>query len=220
MGVILLSGWYPSWFDNAMRLSPHVASVVETPPAVEPLTLDQAKLRAGLDWAEGDPRDQLMESFISAARAKVELDTGLSLIQQARAVYLDFLTAPVVNLPMGSMPLQEVTSIDYIDTAGTPHTLDPATYIVDEASGRIALATGSSWPGDVRAFRPWTIHLVAGWPDADALAIAAPLLVHLVGLLVAHYATLGRDLASVTSATDVPHTYCDALASFVPIWVV
>src|SRR5258705_9577128 len=78
----------PFWAQGprAYAVAPHAVSVLVTPPALEPLTLDQGKLRAGLDWVAGDPRDALMTGFIQAARSQVEQDTGLALLTQTRDV--------------------------------------------------------------------------------------------------------------------------------------
>jgi uncharacterized phiE125 gp8 family phage protein len=216
------SNWYPCWRDACSQQATtlHAVSVVNAPPTEEPLTLDEAKLRANLTWTAGDPRDALMTSFIRAARGKVESDTGVSLLLQTRIVYLDWMPN-VLTLPAGSMPLQDIVGIDAINNLGQTMTINPATYIVDYASGRIALNTPtSSWPSNLRTFQPWAITLDAGWPDPETLATAAPLLLQAVGLLVAHYATLGRDLASINVATEIPQGYCDILAPYMPITVV
>lgn len=194
-------------------------TVTRTIP-VEPLTLVEGKLRAGLDWVGGDPRDGLMTGFIAAARSKVEQDTGLALLLQTRDVFFDALPrqGPIV-LPAQSRPLQAVTSIASIDTSDSVNTLDAANYVVDLASGRIGLSLLSVWPTDLRPFQPWAIRIVSGWPSVAALQAAAPLLVHAVGLLTAHYATLGRDLASLDPATEVPQGYADVISSYVPVVV-
>lgn len=212
----------PFWATPGSRVAvaPHAISVLVTPPAIEPLTLVEAKLRAGLDWLAGDPRDALMNGFIAAARAKVEADTGLALLTQTRDVYFDALTTRTIALPAQSMPLQSVTSIKSTDTAGVVNTLDPATYVVDLASGRIGLALGAMWPSDLRPFQPYVLRLVAGWTSAALLLAAAPLLVHAVGLLVAHYATVGRDVTTVgTIIATTPYGYEDAISGYVPVVV-
>jgi uncharacterized phiE125 gp8 family phage protein len=196
--------------------SPHAISVLVTPPTLEPLTLDQGKLRAGLDWVVGDPRDALMIGFIQAARAKVEQDTGLALLTQTRDVSLDAVSRRTIELPSQSRPLQAVTSIKSIDTAGAVNTLDPANYVVDLASGRIGLSVSGVWPTDLRYFQPWVIRIVSGYLDVAALTAAAPGLVHAVGLMTAHYATVGRDVAAVerVSGIEVPYGYDDAIAPY------
>jgi hypothetical protein len=91
----------------------HVFSVLVDPPTSEPLTLDEAKLRAGLDWPTGDPRDEMMNDFIAAARSKVEQDTGLALLTQTRDVYYDGspLTAPLLRIAGQSWPVQSIVSV-------------------------------------------------------------------------------------------------------------
>lgn len=184
--------------------------------ARQPLTLAQGKLRAGLDWVDGDPRDELMTGFIAAAASKVEQDTGLALFTQTRDIYLDSVQRRTINLPAQSRPLQAVTSIKSTDTAGTVNTLDPSNYVVDFASGRIGLSVSGVWPIDLRYFQPWVIRIVSGWPSQELLAAAAPGLVHAVGLMTAHYATAGRDVATIARGTpeEMPFGYEDAIAPY------
>lgn len=211
----------PFWArPPAGQVALHAVSMLVTPPVLEPLTLLEAKLRAGLDWVAGDPRDALMTAFQLAARAKVEQDTGLALLTQTRDVYFDALPRQgPIDLPAQSKPLQSVTSIKSTDTAGVLNTLDPVNYVVDLASGRIGLALAGVWPSDLRPFQPWVIRIVAGWTSVALLQASAPLLVHAVGLLTAHYATLGRDLASIDPTTEVPQGYQDAISAYVPVVV-
>jgi uncharacterized phiE125 gp8 family phage protein len=211
----------PFWAqESRYAAAPHAISVLVTAPVIEPLSLTEAKLRAGLDWVGGDPRDALMNGFIAAARAKVEADTGLALLTQTRDVYLDAINGRTIVLPDQSMPLQSVTSIKSTDTAGAVNTLDPANYVVDLASGRIGLALAGAWPTDLRPFQPYVLRIVAGWTSAALLLAAAPLLVHAVGLLVAHYATVGRDVTTVgTTIGPTPYGYEDAISGYLPVVV-
>lgn len=186
--------------------------------AVEPLTLAEGKLRAGLDWVDGDARDALMLGFIATARSKVEQDTGLALLAQLRDVYLDALPGGPFSLPMLSRPLQAVVTMQSTDPAGLVATLDPAGYTVDLVSGRIGLALGYAWPSDLRLLQPWVIRIVAGRPSVAQLLAEAPLLVHAVGLLTAHYATVGRDLTPVgTIIATTPQGYEDAISSYTQV---
>lgn len=196
---------------------PHATSVLVTAPEFEPLTLEEAKLRAGQDWEDGDPRDALMESYIAAARAKVEQDTGLALPEQTRDIYLDRMPGNVLELPALSRPLQSVTSIKTFDTDGNENTLDPSNYTVDVTSGRISLSETGAWPTDLRTFRPWTIRIVSGWPAAAEIP---PLLVFAVGLLCAHYMTAGRDAVSSEGYQPTPLGYESAIAPHVLVTVV
>lgn len=52
----------PFWATGYPRTTaPHAISVLVTPPVLEPLTLADAKIRAGLDWVVGDARDPLLD---------------------------------------------------------------------------------------------------------------------------------------------------------------
>jgi len=210
--------WARSW---SQAPAPHAICVLVTPPVLEPLTLEQAKLRAGLDWVSPDTdRDALMLGFVAAARSEVERRTELALLTQTRDIYFDALPWDrPITLPARSRPLQSVTSFKSTDTAGAVNTLDPSQYVVDLASGRLGLALGGAWPTDLRPFQPYVLRIVAGYASVALLMAAEPVLVHLVGLLTAHFATLGRDLASIDPTTDVPMGFEDLIASYLPVTV-
>jgi uncharacterized phiE125 gp8 family phage protein len=176
-----------------------VSSVLVEAPTWEPLTLDEAKLRAGLDWVPGDPRDALMTDFIRAARMQVEQDTGLALPMQTRDVTIAATIGSPAPLPWQAMPVQSMT-----DPAG--RRVDPARY------ASLTDFWGSEW---VQAFPGGTWRIVAGWPTADALRAEVPLLLHAVGLLTAHYATLGRDLVLAGHILpSVPMGYAEMVAAY------
>lgn len=189
-------------FIAAPWYHPPVASVLMTPPTAEPLTLAEAKLRAGLDWPAGDPRDALMEAFISAARAKVEVDTGLALLTQTRAItfsadWAQAADSGIVPLPMHALPLQSLTDPD-----GVP--VPQSRYRDGFAQRRNVLQLAVTDPVGT-----WTI--VSGWENPGVLLKEAPLLVQAVGLLVAHFATAGRDLAivgTIVSQTPLGYEAC------------
>jgi uncharacterized phiE125 gp8 family phage protein len=185
--------------------------VAKTAPTDEPLTLDEGKLRAGLDWAVGDPRDALMQSFIAAARQYVEQRTARAIPAQAHQLFYDGTGIGVGTLlavPGSSQPLVSVEAVTSTDAAGVDHPLDPAAYLVQRGSGLIQLV--GPLPTDVRALEGWRVDVTCGSTPLD------PGLLQVIGLLTAHYATLGRDLATLTPATDIPHGFEEAIAPFVP----
>jgi len=195
---------------------PGTGGTVRRTIPVEPLTLEQGKLRAGLDWTSPDPRDALMQSFISSARQHVERRTELALLAQTRDVYFDAIASWVIDLPSLCKPLQSVVTVQWFDTAGGAHVLDPASYLVDTVSGRIGLTSAVTWPSGLRTFQAWNIRVIAGAPSIAE--IPAPLL-QAVGLLVGHLATLGRDLAVATTSSvlEVPQGFEDTIAPWVPV---
>ena len=128
--------------------------MLTVPPVLEPLTLTEAKLRAGLDWAPGDPRDALMTSFIQAARSQVERDTGIALLEQTHTVSLAryALTSCRIGLPW--RPVQSVV-VDTLDAES--YVLDPSS--VDPTPARL---TARQWRlGSSRAVPAAAEELVA-----------------------------------------------------------
>jgi len=187
-------------FIDAPWYLPPVVSALVTAPTEEPLTLAEGKLRAGLDWLDGDPRDDLMKAHIAAARAKVEFDTGLALLEQTRAItFYESVSwdCGIVPLPMQSLPLQSLTDPD-----GNPFPM---------ARWRSGFAQRMSILQFDSGFQSGTWTAVAGWPDKAVLLAEAPLLVQAVGLLVGHYATVGRDLTTAGSIATTPMGYRDCI---------
>lgn len=185
----------------------HAVSTLLEGPTEEPITVTDAKQLAGLDWPSTDPREDLMKTWLATARRKVETDASLALLTQRRAIQYDAVPT-VLQLP--ARPLQSV-SVAIVSSDGSTATLDPSTYLVDLVGGRIAFLTA---PSNLRVFQPWTFTVTAGYESPSDIP---PELVHLVGLLTAHYATLGRDLALLDEAYEVPYGYCDLIEPWRPL---
>lgn len=184
--------------------------------AREPFTIEEAKALAGLTWVAGDSREAMLALWLAGARSQVEQDTGLALLAQTRDLFFE--AAPDALIwPSQSRPLQAVTWIRSWDQANVATTLDPAQYVVHLERGLLARAPDAVWPTDLRAAQPWAMRIVAGLP---AVTQIPPQLLRAVGLLTAHYATLGRDLASLDPVTDVPHGYAEAISPYVPVSLV
>jgi uncharacterized phiE125 gp8 family phage protein len=137
-----------------------------TPPAVEPVSLQQAKSHLKVDFPDDD---LLITALITAAREMCEQKMNRAIFNQTYVLSLDQFnygdwrsTIPMerrnplrfsalwesmaLRLPMPR--LVSVTSITYLDTTGTQQTLDPSTYNVDAASqpARIVPAINLTWP--------------------------------------------------------------------------
>jgi len=178
-----------------------VASVLVEGPTEEPLTLDQAKLRAGFEWAPGDERDTLLRGFIKAARQKVEHDTGLALLTQTRDIFVAATSNGLVPLPWQAMPVQSLTAIEGSVGFFTQDLVQRALHFEEGAT------LAAMW------------RVVAGWPSPAVLEAEAPMLTQAVGLLTAHYATLGRDLALLGAAVPVPHGYDACIDAYRVVWL-
>jgi len=190
-------------------------SVLVTPPVEEPITVAQAKLRAGLDWPATDPREALVPDMIAAARHLVELETGLALLTQTRDIYFcPYDPTMPLPLPSQSTPLQSIEDIVAWDPVAPMPTLGRAVRPLQAA----VLPQATEWaPGPGARMR-----IVSGWPSVEALQAEAPTLVHAVALLVAHMLTLGRDLAitgAVAAISETPQGFEDCIAPHRLVWV-
>lgn len=133
-------------------------------PAVEPLSLDEAKLHLRVDIGDDN---ELITALIVAARQYVEGATNRALISQTWRLSLDYWPyANCIRLP--KPPLQSVTSLVYLDEDGNQTTWDASNYIVDTDSepGRLVLADDASWPSlTLYPSNPIRVTYVAGYGD-------------------------------------------------------
>lgn len=155
-----------------------------TAPAVEPITLAQAKIHLRVDTSD---ENDYITSLIKVARAKVEQESLHSLITQTWDLYLDRFPASSFALP--NPPLQSVTGIYYAPLAtGVEVEYSADNYYVDEISkpGWVVLASTASWPADelvpVNGVR---IRFVCGF--GDAATNVDPRAIQAMYLLIGHY---------------------------------
>lgn len=149
-----------------------------TPPGGEPVTLAEVKAWARIDTSEDDA---LLTGLIADARQHFDGKDawfGRALMTQTWDLFMDcfpyeadtpYDDAPGICVPLP--PLQAVTSINYIDSAGTPTLLAGAEYLVDSKSepGRIVPAFGKVWPATRTTINAVTVRFVAGYGAASAV---------------------------------------------------
>ena len=143
------------------------ATEMTSGPAVEPLTVSEAKAHLRVDHTTDD---SYIESLIKAARRSAELFQGRAYITQTWKVYLNtFPSAAAIAIPYA--PLQSVTSISYVDLNGNTQTLSSDLYQVDTKSmpGQVVLAPLASWPStQTDKVNAVTITFVAGYGNTSA----------------------------------------------------
>lgn len=141
-------------------------SILTTPPAIEPVSLSDVK--AHLRLSQNDD-DALLGTLISAARRRIEAETGRALIAQGWSCYLDdWPGTGLVDLPVA--PLIAVTGVTVYGDDDTPASIDPAHYYVDTVSlpPRLALRGSRVWPPPGRAANGIEIALTAGFGTTAA----------------------------------------------------
>lgn len=112
-------------------------------PAVEPVSLAEAKLHLRVD---GTDEDALITALISAAREQAEHRTGRSLITTTW-LHTEDQFPDAIRLRMTRV--LSVTEVRYTDPQGADQVLAPASYTLDNASeyaNWLYPAAGYSWP--------------------------------------------------------------------------
>jgi len=136
-----------------------------TPPASEPVSLDEAKAYLRID---GDVENALVSGLITAAREYCEAFQNRAYITQTWELSFDCFPSMPIKLPRP--PLIGVESVKYIDKDGVETTWDPSNFIVDADSepGRIAFANGKCWPSvELRPVNAVKIRYTAGYGDVS-----------------------------------------------------
>jgi len=200
-----------------------------TAPVAEPLSLDEAKAHLRVT---ADTEDELIDAIITAVRQHIDGRDGWlgrSLVTQTWEVRLDrfptgwespFEPWPrnvAIRVPLP--PLQSVTSVKYIDSAGVEQTLSSATYVVHvaEEPGLIVPAYGQTWPTAREEPGAVRVRFVAGYGEAKD--VPRPLKLGL-SAMVAHFYE-NREPITGGDATLVPRSlpmHAEALLGAYRIW--
>lgn len=144
----------------------HWHSQVTVAPAIEPVTLTEAKTHLRV---VGSDDDAYIGNLISAARGRAEKFTGLSIVTQTRTFVCDGFPYGDEFIALPGSPVQSVTSVVYVDGNGTNQTWDSSNYTVDTTAvpGGIYLAYGKSWPTTRTVRHAVTITYVAGYGQSS-----------------------------------------------------
>jgi uncharacterized phiE125 gp8 family phage protein len=139
-------------------------------PSGAPITLAEAKAHCAVDHSD---HDTLISSLIAAAVQHLDGRRGYlgrCLLTQSWEYRVHaFPQCGVIELPLP--PLQNVTSVKYIDDAGAEQTLAADQYVVDAATynGQVRRAYDVVWP--VARLEAYAVRItfVAGFGDAAAV---------------------------------------------------
>lgn len=144
---------------------------VVTGPATEPVGLTEAREHLGLPSTETG-HDGKLQRMIEMGRRTVEKYTRRSLINQTLKLTMSRFPESNQPIELPRPPLSSVTSVAYIDYAGTSQTLVAGTdyqTVLDSSPGRITPEVNEVWPTvETSREEAVTVTYVAGYgPDRD-----------------------------------------------------
>jgi uncharacterized phiE125 gp8 family phage protein len=137
-----------------------------TPPAIEPVSLADAKAHLRVDTGDDDA---LITRLIAAARETAERATGRAFMAQTWRLWLDCWPNDwAIEIPRP--PLIGVSSITVYDALGNATVVDAGSYLVDAASipGRVVFRNTVLPPVNLRGAQAIAVEFDAGYgADAD-----------------------------------------------------
>jgi uncharacterized phiE125 gp8 family phage protein len=186
-----------------------MAAILLTPPALEPVSLADAKLFLRV---EHDDDDDVIAALIAAARVQVEAQTRRALIDQTWRLTRDVWPAGG-RLPVLPVPLQEVTAIRVFDADGVPHPLAVEDFDIDTVSAPAVLAFARGAPrAPGRLAAGIEIDIAAGY--GDGLEDVPQPLRQAIRMLVAHWYENRGVIAATGEVAAMPASVASLIAPF------
>lgn len=178
-------------------------SILLTPPALEPVSLDEA--RAFLRVEHHDD-DDTIAALIASARIHVETQTRRALITQSWRIVADAWPGEgrFAVLPA---PVQSVSAVRVYDESGAPQMVNLQAFVVDASASALTFAPWAL-PAPGRASAGIEIDVICGYGDA-ALDVPEPLR-QAVRELAAHW----YENRGVVGAALMPGTAAALLAPY------
>lgn len=184
--------------------------VLTAGPAVEPVTLAEAKAHLRID---GTAEDTLIGSLIVTSRLHVEAAMGLALVTQGWSVFRDaWPPGPVLELPL--RPVQSVTAVRVYDEDAAIITVPADTYFLDGAGApaRLVRQGTLAWPVPRRTANGIEVAFIAGYGDAAA-DVPEPIRQAIL-LLIAHWYEYRSPLEVGSLARPAPDLVAQLLAPY------
>lgn len=179
------------------------------PPAVEPVSLADAKLHCRVDH---NADDELISDHIATARRQAEHQLGRALITQTWERVLD--QFPAAEIELGMPPVRQVLAVRYLDAAGVMQTVPAASYLLDDVrtSGWVLPVSGTSWPAVETSAGAVRVTFTCGMADdAAALRSIAPEVRQWILLQVGALYDNRAAISQGRPAAALPDGYADRL---------
>ena len=133
-------------------------------PALAPVSVAEAKtfMRVGTDAHDG-----LIGDLIAAVVDFAESESRRSfIIRNMSAAFAGF-PAERDSLVLPGYPVNDVTSITYLDFEGEVQTVAEDVYrVIAGDRGQVVIAFGKTWPRVANCISPVTVNFTAGYGDA------------------------------------------------------
>ena len=127
-----------------------------TQPAIEPVTLDEAKAHLRLDSSNDDA---MLETYISSARRAIEQRTRTRLMTQTVELVRDDFPFCGADMSLEVGNVRSVDSVKYRDSEGDETTMPTDDYVaVVDVSPAVVRYAGSRWP-DVSDDHPRSVRV-------------------------------------------------------------
>ena len=176
-----------------------------TAPAVEPVSVDDAKDQIGIGHADLDDK---IGRWITKARVLLEEWSGRAFITQTWTLWADRFPrgAEVWQLPKA--PLQSVTEVRYTDESEVSQVWPSSDYVVSAVSepGVIVPKKNLTWPNDVFDQRDVvSVTFIAGYGD-DASDVPEPLREAILEMVAFAYENRGDSKADMLAIPGLQET--------------
>jgi len=154
---------------------------VTTGPTEEPVSVDDCKQYLRVDYND---EDSLIANWITTAREMVERDSARALLTQTLTLRMD--SFPDRTIYLKRLPVQSVSSVQYVDTGGTTTTLSSSSYVTDLTTepARIQPAYGLIWPFTRYQSNAVTVTFIAGY---SSVATVPEIAKQLIKVMVCHW---------------------------------
>jgi len=164
-----------------------------TAPSLLPVSLQDVKANSRIDT---DLEDEVIISFIRAAVARCERETGMAFAAQSWEYTTDAFPDGEIVIPMG--PIGETVVVTYIDDDGDTVTVDAADYYVDTYSADGRIVPVDSWP--TAAERPSAVKVAF-----TVGAASCPQDVRQAIILMASHWINHRETADEKALVEIPY---------------
>jgi uncharacterized phiE125 gp8 family phage protein len=187
--------------------------ITTTPPATEPVSLADMRLHLGIGQIDDTARDSVITARIVAAREFAESFINRRLITQTVTAVCGAFDAGWVSEPINLLsPLQSVTEIRYINTAGVLTVLPSTEYLVGSYTAAVMPEYGKAWPDARNQLDAVQIQYVCGYGNAAAVPQGIK---EAIMFIVSQWEVFQSSIEGVVRPFTIPNAAKELLTPFI-----